>query len=63
MWPGSFDASPLSPAGEIQGFAALARGLRSGNPRARKAVAVLVLGVAGLVLVLLAIWGISALIH
>lgn len=63
MWSAGFDASPFSPAGQLQREAAVIRGLTSGTTRSRKAIAIL----AGTALLLVAIvligWGISALAH
>jgi high-affinity Fe2+/Pb2+ permease len=53
MWKEGFEASPLSPAGELQRYGAFFDGLRSGSVRSRKAIAV-VLG-AVLILVLIAL--------
>jgi len=63
MWSDGFDASPFSPAGQLQREAAFFDGLASGGARSRKAIAVLVGVLLVFVVVLLVGWGISALTH
>jgi hypothetical protein len=64
MWPtGTFEASALSPAGEVQRFSALFAGLRSGSPRSRRGIAILVMALLGVFLMLLMFWGFTSLLH
>ena len=56
MWKEGFEASPLSPAGELQRYGAFFDGLRSGSVRSRKAIAVVLGAVLILVLIALIAW-------
>jgi hypothetical protein len=63
MWSKGFDASPFSPAGQLQREAALFDGLASGSTRSRKAIALLAGALVVFVVIILIGWGISALAH
>ena len=63
MWKKGFEASPLSPAGELQRYGAFFDGLRSGSARSRKAIAVALGAVLVVIVIALVAWGISSLVH